>query len=176
MLVPLRYLAILGWMKDIPSSLANLSNLETFLLTMDYYGSGQCLLPDSFLIIKKLRDLHVHGALIELSFPKDKLQSSINLYSFCSFSTPKLYVGQNIEKMMRKFLNIRNLKCSLQKPEESTGESNKIVAMDFLSQLESLKLPLGNVTAHHLEFHLPLNLKKLTLVEFSRSIIPTTGK
>ncbi|KAL3518718.1 hypothetical protein ACH5RR_021307 [Cinchona calisaya] len=154
-LVQLRYLAILGGVKDIPSLIGNLSNLETFLVTMDYYGFGKFLLPDSLLIMQRLRHLHVRGALIDLSLAKDS-SSTYNLYTF---STPKLYLGKRMENMMRKFPNICNLKCSLLESEEFSGDSKKIVAMYFLSQLESLKLLLGNVTGHHLEFRLPLNLK-----------------
>ncbi|KAL3518713.1 hypothetical protein ACH5RR_021302 [Cinchona calisaya] len=175
-LVRLRFLALRGGMKDIPSSIKNLSHLETFLVTMYYYGSGKFTLPDSFFVMQKLRHLHLRGALVDLSFAKNKLDGSSNLNNLCTFSTPELCLGQSMEKMLRKFPNIRNLKCSLPESEESTGDSNRIVVMDFLSQLESLKLLLRRVTVHHLEFHLPSTLKKLTLVEFSWSIISTIGK
>ncbi|KAL3512872.1 hypothetical protein ACH5RR_025589 [Cinchona calisaya] len=172
----LRFVAVLGGMKNIPSSIANLTNLETFLVTTNC-NSGKLLLPDSFFTMQKLRHLHVCGAWIDLSLAKDKLDNSSNLHNLCTFSTPQLYLGKTMDKIMTKFPNIHNLKCSLLESEESTGDSKTIVAMDLPSQLESLKLLLGNVTSHHLlELHLPFNLKKLTLEEFSWSIISTIAK
>ncbi|XP_071903241.1 putative late blight resistance protein homolog R1A-3 [Coffea arabica] len=48
--------------------------------------------------------------------------------------------------------------------------------MDSLRQLESLKLLLAQESAHHIEFLLPSNLRRLTLVDFSWSILSTIGK
>ncbi|XP_027172703.1 putative late blight resistance protein homolog R1B-23 [Coffea eugenioides] len=175
-LVQLRYLAVLGWLKNgIPSSLEKLSNLETFLVrTKDDVGLS--LLQDTLLKMQKLRHLHVYGALIDITLANDNLESSSILNNLDSFSTMKLYLGQSMEKMIRKFPNIRRLKCCLLQSEESSCHGTRIVAMDFLSQLESLKLLLGKVTAHPIEYHLPSNLTKLTLEDFSWSIMSTIRK
>ncbi|CDP20547.1 unnamed protein product [Coffea canephora] len=144
-LVHLRYLAVTFYsdILNIPLSLANLSNLETLLLTV--YCRGHCLLPDALWNMQKLRHLHVHGAFIDIS----------------------------MVQMMRKFPNIRELKCCLLESKESTGESKTIVQMGFLTQLESLKLILGDVTAYHIEFHLPSSLKQLTLEYFPWNMFST---
>ncbi|XP_027172589.1 putative late blight resistance protein homolog R1A-10 [Coffea eugenioides] len=140
------------------------------------YGSdlkGHCLLPKSLWNMQKLRHLHVHGAFIDIRLANDSLDSSSTLYDLATFSTPKFYLGQSMVQMMRKFPNVRELKCRLLESEESIGESNAIAEMGFLTQLESLKLTLGNVTAHHIEFRLPLNLKQLTLEYFPWNMIST---
>ncbi|XP_027172725.1 putative late blight resistance protein homolog R1A-4 [Coffea eugenioides] len=126
--------------------------------------------------VEKLRHLQVRGALIDLRLAKENPEGPCMLYNLHTFSTPKLYLGQSMEKMMMKFPNIRRLKCCLLQSEESSSESTRIVAMDSLSQLESLKLLLGKITANCIEFHPPLNLKKLTLEDFSWSIICTIRK
>nr|XP_027125089.1 putative late blight resistance protein homolog R1B-16 [Coffea arabica] len=175
LLVHLRYLAVKfqGRKLKIPSSLANLSNLETLLLTVHCFDRAHCLLPDALWNMQKLRHLHVHGAFIDIRLANDSLDSSSTLYDLATFSTPKFYLGQSMVQMMRKFPNVRELKCRLLESEESTGESNAIAEMGFLTQLESLKLTLGNVTAHHIEFRLPLNLKQLTLEYFPWNMIST---
>ncbi|XP_027082319.1 putative late blight resistance protein homolog R1B-8 isoform X2 [Coffea arabica] len=176
LLIQLRYLAVSGWIKYIPPSLENLSNLETFSVTTYYSDFVLSSLEDIFWKLQKLRHLQVRGALIDLRLAKENPESSCMLYNLHTFSTPKLYLGQSMEKMMMKFPNIRRLKCCLLQSEESSSEGTRIVAMDSLSQLESLKLLLGKVTANCIEFHLPLNLKKLTLEDFSWSIICTIRK
>nr|XP_027082418.1 putative late blight resistance protein homolog R1B-23 isoform X2 [Coffea arabica] len=176
LLVRLRYLAVLGRMNIIPSSLANLLDLETFIVTTYYSGGGLSLLQDAFWNMLKLRHLHVRGALIDLSLANDNPESSSVLYNLDTFSTPKLYVGQSLDAMIRKFPNIRELKCCLLESEESTSDSIKIVAMDSLRQLESLKLLLSQVSAHHIELLLPSNLRRLTLVDFSWSLLSSVGQ
>nr|XP_027125012.1 putative late blight resistance protein homolog R1B-23 [Coffea arabica] len=172
-LVQLRYLAVLGWLKNgIPSSLEKLSNLETFLVrTKDDVGLS--LLQDTLLKMQKLRHLHVYGALIDIGLANDNLESSSILNNLDTFSTMNLYLGQSIEKLIRKFPNIRRLKCCLVESAEFTADSNRVVVMNFLSHLESLKLNLGKVTMHCVELRLPSSLKKLTLEEFSWGIIST---
>ena len=176
LLIQLRYLAVSGWIKYIPPSLENLSNLETFSVTTYYSDFVLSSLEDIFWKLQKLRHLQVRGALIDLRLEKENPESSSMLYNLHTFSTPKLYLGQSMEKMMMKFPNIRRLKCCLLQSEESSCDGTRIVAMDFLNQLESLKLLLGKVTAHPIEYHLPSNLKKLTLEDFSWSIMSAIRK
>ncbi|XP_027157505.1 putative late blight resistance protein homolog R1C-3 [Coffea eugenioides] len=179
LLVRLRFLAILGWLKgDIPSSLERLSNLETFLVTTHDSGVGLSLLLDTLVKMQKLRHLHVRGALIDLRSANDDTECSSRVCNLDTFSTLKLYLGKSSEKTIMKFPNIRKLKCCLlpSPSEESTSDSNMVVSMHLLSQLESLKLLLGKVTAHPIEYHLPSNLKKLTLEDFSWSIMSAIRK
>ncbi|KAL3518683.1 hypothetical protein ACH5RR_021272 [Cinchona calisaya] len=173
MLVHLRYLAVLGWMKEIPSSIAYLLNLETLLVTA---YNGKFSLPDTIWSMQKLRHLHVTGVLFDLSLAKSNLENSLVLYNLDSFSTPRIYLGQSIGVLMKKFPNVRNLKCSLSESNASVGASHKIVVMDFLSRLESLELILHRANMHDVVFHFPLILKKLTLRGFSWSIISTIAK
>nr|XP_027060904.1 putative late blight resistance protein homolog R1A-3 [Coffea arabica] len=75
LLVQLRYLAILGHMSSIPSSIANLLHLETFIVeTFD----RTVLLPDTVWNLKKLRHLQIKDNYSVSSFflPTDNLDTA----------------------------------------------------------------------------------------------------
>ncbi|CDP15578.1 unnamed protein product [Coffea canephora] len=173
LLVQLKFLAVRGTMKYIPSSIANLSRLETFVLESWHHSLS---LPDSIWNMQTLRYLHARGSFFNLSLAKDNDDSSSDLYNLHTFSALKLILGQNVNKIIAKFPNICKLKCRFKETKESVGEWSKIVVMDFLTRLESLNLSFGLVDENPYEFHLPLNLKKLTLKKFPWSIISTTRK
>lgn len=173
LLVQLRYLAFAGSMNYIPSSIANLKNLETFILKSLH---GSLFLPDTLWNMQTLRYLHVSGKFFDLSLAKDNLDSSSDLCNLDTISTLELDLGQSMDKIMKKFPNIRTLKCSLRETEESSRDWNKIVAMDFLRRLESLKLSFYHVKEKDYEFNFPMNLKKLTLEAFPWSIMSSIGR
>ncbi|XP_027172461.1 putative late blight resistance protein homolog R1B-14 [Coffea eugenioides] len=173
LLVQLTFLAVGGTMEYIPSSIANLSKLETFLLESRHHILS---LPDSIWNMQTLRYLHASGSFFNLSLAEDNDDSSSDLYNLHTFSALNLILGQNVNKIIAKFPNICKLKCRFKETKESVGEWSKIVVMDFLTRLESLNLSFGIVGENPYEFHLPSNLKKLTLKEFPWSIISTTRK
>lgn len=170
LLVELRYLAIWCNTNTIPSSMAKLSKLETFHFKS---WSVEVLLPSTIRNMKNLRHLirATKGSTFRLS--EDNLESSSNLYNLNTFDAAYFSVGPNLEKHMRKFPNIRKLRCLFFGSKESVGHCNKTVAMDFLSELESLNVYSG---WHQYEFDFPLNIKKLSLMNFSWRTISTVGK
>ncbi|XP_027172504.1 putative late blight resistance protein homolog R1A-3 [Coffea eugenioides] len=174
LLVELRFLAIKGTMRSIPSSIANLSNLETFLL-----DSNDAALPDTILNMNKLRHLHTIAQHTRFSFEKVNLDSSSILHSLDTLSTAWISYGQGIEKIVRKFPNIRELKCELDYEELAASTENRgsIVDLSFLNRLESLNIIHDDyATICKIEYHFPLNLKKLTLSYFPCGTVSTLGK
>ncbi|XP_027069505.1 putative late blight resistance protein homolog R1A-3 [Coffea arabica] len=168
LLSELRYLAIHLSANSIPSSVGNLSYLETFIVQAD----RNVLLPDTIWNLKKLRRLDARNG-FTFNLAEENLGS---LHNLDSISVLFLSSVQS-ERILEKFPNIRRLKCKLFKSEEYNGDCNKIVAMDFLSQLESLKLMLDQRRRYTLEFRFPLiSLKKLSLLYFHWSEIPMIGK
>ncbi|KAL3530275.1 hypothetical protein ACH5RR_009597 [Cinchona calisaya] len=176
LLVELRYLALLGGFESIPPAVSGLLNLETLIIR------GNCVqLPDTIWNMPKLRVLHIFRSHSRnLSLVQDSLEGSSGLRNVDTFSTLELSFGQSLEKIMRHLPNIRRLKCRLSKSMESNADGNGIVALDFLSRLESLHLtrehPFGFefelIKRSHIVFRFPRNLKKLTLSNMDSSIIP----
>ncbi|KAL3502947.1 hypothetical protein ACH5RR_037396 [Cinchona calisaya] len=164
LLVQLRYLAVQGMMKTIPSSIVNLSNLETFVL----HFSGWVVLPDNIWNLKKLRHLEMKGNYpVGFCLPNDNLDNYAELCNLDTFSTAILS-WENWEKILRKFPNIRELKGKLLEYGVSAGESNKVLVLYHLSRLESLNVYSYEeryAMQYQIEFF-PLNLRKLTLSGF----------
>ncbi|KAL3537066.1 hypothetical protein ACH5RR_000432 [Cinchona calisaya] len=168
-LVHLRYLAVRGMINSIPSSVANLSNLETFIV----FSSAKFQI-DNIWNLKKLRHLQINGTHFQAGFsvPCDYLDSSAELCNLDTCSTIHLS-WENLEKILRKFPNIHKLKVKLIKHGASTGESNKVLVLDYLSKLESLNVShySGWMFSRQwqIEFCFPSNLRKLTLSDFRLS-------
>ena len=74
LLVYLKYLAVLGEMVSIPSSIGNLSNLETFLVQTVLTSVS---LPDTKWYLRKLRHLHIKDEFLKFGFqlPTDNLDN-----------------------------------------------------------------------------------------------------
>ncbi|KAL3530248.1 hypothetical protein ACH5RR_009570 [Cinchona calisaya] len=171
-LVELRYLAVQGGFYSIPPSVANLLDLETLVV-----GAYGILLPDTIWNMLKLRVLCLDvGIFLDSCLAEDRLEGSSGLHNLDTFSTLELSLGQSLEKIMRRLPNIRRLKCDFFKSGESNADCNGIVALDFLSRLESLHLRLPLITTYHIRFRFPRNLKKLTLSHFRSSVIPINGE
>ncbi|XP_027063223.2 putative late blight resistance protein homolog R1A-3 [Coffea arabica] len=164
-LVQLRYLAVLGNMKSIPSSITNLSNLETLIL--EIYG-WLISLPDTIWNMKRLRHLHLKDESLTGGFdlPMENLDNSSQLCNLDTFSWVSLSSWENMDKILRKIPNIRKLKCRLVVDCDPAKEgSYRILVLDFLGQLESLNLRLRTEIdeRYPFEFHFSLTIKKLTL-------------
>ncbi|CDP15580.1 unnamed protein product [Coffea canephora] len=169
LLVELRYLAAQGEFDSIPSSISNLSSLETLLVK----SHSTAVLPDTIWNMQKLRHLHGGFSLLGSSLATENLEMSSVLHNLETFSVLRLSFGQSIEKILRKLPNIRRLKCTLFESGKSTGDCNRTVAVQFLSRLQSLHLSssFGRVK-YHSELHFPSNLRKLSLSYLHSSIIP----
>ncbi|XP_027062226.1 putative late blight resistance protein homolog R1A-3 [Coffea arabica] len=167
LLVHLRYLAILGQGKlDLPPSICNLPNLETLIWRNSSFHCSVSL-PDTIWNLKKLRHLELISEGHKyycFFFPSDNLDNSSQLRDLDFLACLSLDPEENISKLLRKFPNIRKLRCSVNlKPDVEHH-----VAMDCLSQLESLSLSrvLYGYQQFHIDFQFPLSIKRLTLTYF----------
>ncbi|MCD7454086.1 hypothetical protein HAX54_023448 [Datura stramonium] len=157
LLVHLRFLAVRGGMQSIPSSIVKLWNLETLLVKGE---KGEVSLPEAIFQMKKLRHLHINDRVI---FDVTLCQ----LHHVITFSTPSLSFYGN---KMKSFPGIRKLRCIFL---ESWGycmelrkSCNRFPILDFLNQLESLKVLYHGRILSPCKFSFPSNLKKLTLSKF----------
>ncbi|CAI9113151.1 OLC1v1013699C1 [Oldenlandia corymbosa var. corymbosa] len=157
-LVHLRYLALQIPSRGffLPSSIANLSNLETFIIL----APSTIVLPDTLWSMKNLRHLFVTGLLAELGhwiLPDNYLEDFSGLENLETLSSVLFLSDLPMMEVLRKFPNLRRLRyrCISETP-------SGIVALDFLSRLESL-----TISDHHsvcdLNFRFPHTLRKLSL-------------
>ncbi|KAL3530277.1 hypothetical protein ACH5RR_009599 [Cinchona calisaya] len=175
LLVELRYLALQGEFGPVPPAISDLLNLETLIIRGKYVQ-----LPDTIWNMPKLRVLHIFRShSCNLSLVQDSLEGSSGLRNLDTFSTLVLSFGQSLEKITRQLPNIRRMKCRLSKSGESNADSNGIMALYFLSRLESLHLTRDSMFRYkscNIVFRFPWNLKKLTLSNMHSSIIPKGGE
>ncbi|CAI9089204.1 OLC1v1023726C1 [Oldenlandia corymbosa var. corymbosa] len=97
---------------------SNLHNLETLILRP---LSGFVALRETFWNLHKLRHVCIsnYGSpSFGIELPVDNLDSSSNLYELDSLSNLGSQNWDNMEKRLRKFPNIRRLKCSLRTNED----------------------------------------------------------
>ncbi|KAL3509043.1 hypothetical protein ACH5RR_028444 [Cinchona calisaya] len=164
-LFELRYLAIRGKIAVIPPSVANLSNLETFLVTSYYVGVVS--LPETIRNMKKLRHLHIRGHVLGYSLPNGNLENSSNSLNLETFSSLVVDLEKCLEEIVKRIPNIHHLQIRLKLNQSlgSTGNCSSTLLLDSLSQLESLKLSTfcwrGSIPV--LEYYFPTSLTKLTL-------------
>ncbi|CAI9106713.1 OLC1v1005930C1 [Oldenlandia corymbosa var. corymbosa] len=124
----LRYLALaIERSVNIPSSIAYLSNLETFIVL----GMKEVFLPYAVWNMKKLRHMRAHSWVFVREFPAENPNQLSSLDSLHTFK-------------------------------ENDG-ALKILALDFLSRLESLHITCTWPDKCIYHFQFPENLKKLTL-------------
>lgn len=162
LLVHLRYLSLSGDIDSVPSSIANLQKLETFLLK----GlKGKVTLPDTIWKMTRLRHIHVncHTA---FSLPDDMLEGFCRLGNLVTFSSPFLSKGKDSEKIVRMLPSLQRLRCIFSQSQDDSGKYNGFPVLDFLMNLESLSIFFSGRKPYPSEFNLPLNLKKLTLSNF----------
>ncbi|XP_027076875.1 putative late blight resistance protein homolog R1A-10 [Coffea arabica] len=154
LLVHLRYLAIRSVM-SVPSDIANLSSLETFLLIQSW---DDVVLPNTIWNIQTLRHLFIKSSRCGFRFPADSLAGSPDLKHLETLSLAIDSSSQSLQKILTKLPSIRRLKC-VSYIENYSSSRNWILVLDGLSRLESLKV--RNLAP--LEIKFPLYLKKLTL-------------
>ncbi|CAI9103414.1 OLC1v1001884C1 [Oldenlandia corymbosa var. corymbosa] len=183
LLALLAFLAITGNIDHIPSSIAKLSNLETLIVDPECHVVS---LPDSFWNLRKLKYLNVSTKyfIAGASFPLENINSSYVLHGLDRLSGPIFHHCDCMESVMKKFPNIRRLKCRLFQNWDGTENLERIMFPKLLFRLESLHISRyrfgkgAPMFGRLLEFSLPANLKKLTLDEFglSRRGISMIGK
>ncbi|XP_027076976.1 putative late blight resistance protein homolog R1B-16 [Coffea arabica] len=158
LLAHLRYLALrLNLIDSIPTAIANLSRLQTFLLRGN---NADCLLPKTIWNIKTLRHLWTTDSSVGFIFPVENLEVSPGLLHLDALSLAIDPSSQSLQKILTKLPNIRRLRCKMtESSEEPTRIGDGILVFDCLSQLESLTLRYFG----RYGFKFPLNLKKLTL-------------
>ncbi|CAI9096586.1 OLC1v1032770C1 [Oldenlandia corymbosa var. corymbosa] len=157
LLVQLRYLAM-ETHYDVSPSIGNLSNLQTFIITSNFAVQ----LPKTLWNLQKLRHLCSGHPEKDLKLPIDNLDSSSTMNDLDSLSNLLCTDWDVMEKQLRKFPNIRHLKCKLHK-EEGNGGMITSMAFAFLSLLESLTVSIQPLPRDSFVFIFPKNLKKLSL-------------
>ncbi|CAI9111892.1 OLC1v1012228C1 [Oldenlandia corymbosa var. corymbosa] len=131
----------------IPSSILNLSDLETLIVT----DGRRVLLPDTLWGMKKLR--HLDGAR-EFVLPSEIPVA--NLENLQTFSTVSFTCSQTMVGVVKKLPNLRTLRCRL-----DLGGGECTVDFITLTQLESLDITTRGT--NFFQFRFPQNLKDLSL-------------
>nr|XP_004239116.1 putative late blight resistance protein homolog R1A-4 [Solanum lycopersicum]XP_010320925.1 putative late blight resistance protein homolog R1A-4 [Solanum lycopersicum] len=168
-LIQMKYFAAQTDANSIPSSIAKLENLETFVVR----GlGGEMILPCSLLKMVKLRHIHVNDRVsFGLHENMDVLTGNSQLSNLETFSTPRLFYGKDAEKILRKMPKLRKLSCifsgTFGYSRKLKGRCVRFPRLDFLSHLESLKLVSNSYPAKlpH-KFNFPSQLRELTLSKF----------
>ncbi|XP_027119964.2 putative late blight resistance protein homolog R1B-17 [Coffea arabica] len=129
-LVQLRYLAVGGYLKSIPQSIANLRKLKTLIVK----GlSGKITLPNTIWRITSLRHLHVN---LHVAFDLDaeELGDSSILESLVSFSCPSLSCGEDAERIIKRLPNLCKLSCIFYESPDSSMNCNHFPRLNCVTQ------------------------------------------
>ncbi|CAI9086845.1 OLC1v1020764C1 [Oldenlandia corymbosa var. corymbosa] len=160
LMIRLRYLAIRGKMSEVPSSIAKLWNLETLIVRGTH---GEIALPAALWTMERLSQVQV---LSRASFTlpgNDESTVSANLSVLSSAALP---YGKDTEKLLRLLVGLKKLRCIFFENWDISRKCNLFPGMDFMTQLESLKIFYYGRILFPCEFNFPINLKKLTLSKF----------
>ncbi|CDP11160.1 unnamed protein product [Coffea canephora] len=161
LLVHLRYLAVSGYMRSIPQSIANLRKLETFVVK----GlRGQVVLPDNMWSMARLRHLHVNMH-VAFKLGDKEFGGCCELGNLVSFSRLSLSCAEDTENIVKRLPNLRKLKCIFFHPRDSSKNCGQFPKLGSLAHLVSLNVfYFGRAITS--EFVLPPNLRELTLSNF----------
>ncbi|CAI9105464.1 OLC1v1004392C1 [Oldenlandia corymbosa var. corymbosa] len=164
LLVLLAFLSIQCNIDFIPSSIAKLSNLETFIF-FNSHLTNPIFFPKTLWNLQKLKYVHMtsYGGVL----PSEDLDSSTVLYELDRFYGAVFPDSGSMQMLIRKFPNIRWLKCQVFQDVDDPKVLGNI-SFHFLSQLE--KLHLSTRSRSHpttFELSLPTHLKKLKLWNFA---------
>ncbi|KAL3506456.1 hypothetical protein ACH5RR_031838 [Cinchona calisaya] len=162
LLVRLRYLAVSGYVRSVPHSIANLWKLETFVLN----GlRGKVILPATIWHMTRLRHLHVNNH-VSFNLDHEELGGCFQLENLVSFSCPSLSCDEYTETIIKRLPNLCKLKCIFFESRDSSKNCTQFPRLNFLTHLESLMVFFYGMPLFSNEFDLPSNLKKLTLSNF----------
>ncbi|KAK6789090.1 hypothetical protein RDI58_012889 [Solanum bulbocastanum] len=145
-LIHLKYFAAKTGGNSIPSCIANLWNLETFVIR----GlGGEVILPSSLIKMVKIRNIHVtHRASFSLNENMGESIVDCQLDNLETFSTPHFSYGEDTEMILRKMPKLRKLSCifsgTFGYSEKAKGRCVLYPRLEFLCQLESLKVVSNN--------------------------------
>ncbi|KAM3325393.1 putative late blight resistance protein R1A-3 isoform X1 [Capsicum chacoense] len=163
LMVQLRYLALQGNMRSVPSTIFKLIYLETFLLKA---FKGEVCLPYTIWTLSKLRHLHIDARAV---FGLDGYDgwNLILLENLQTVSTPSLIYEKDRtmdpNEVIRRLANLRKLRCISM----DSDDCYYFPSLVSLSQLESVKiLHYGQSSLSSCRFNLPSNLRRLTLSKF----------
>ncbi|KAK4715884.1 hypothetical protein R3W88_014222 [Solanum pinnatisectum] len=168
-LIHLNYFAAKTGGNSIPSCIAKLWNLKTFVIKR--FGSrGDNTL--SLLKMFRMRNIHVsHRASFSLPENMSESLADSQLDNLETFSTPHLVYGEDTEMILRKMPKLRKLSCifsgTFGYSEKVKGRCVCFPRLEFLSHLESLKVVSNSYPAKlpHV-FRFPSRLRELTLSKF----------
>ncbi|XP_049349517.1 putative late blight resistance protein homolog R1A-4 [Solanum verrucosum] len=168
-LIHLKYFAAKTGGNSIPSCIANLWNLETFVIR----GlGGEVILPSSLLKMVKIRNIHVtHRASFSLHENMGESLADSQLDNLETFSTPHFSYGEDTDMILRKMPKLRKLSCifsgTFGYSEKVKGRCILYPRLEFLCQLESLKVVSNSYPGKlpHV-FSFPSRLRELTLSKF----------
>ncbi|KAH0675426.1 hypothetical protein KY285_023227 [Solanum tuberosum] len=168
-LIHLKYFAAKTGGNSIPSCIANLWNLETFVIR----GlGGEVILPSSLLKMVKMRNIHVtHRASFSLHENMGESLADSQLDNLETFSTPHFSYGEDTKMILRKMPKLRKLSCifsgTFGYSEKVKGRCVLYPRLEFLCQLESLKVVSNSYPGKlpHV-FSFPSRLRELTLSKF----------
>ncbi|XP_060185464.1 putative late blight resistance protein homolog R1A-3 [Lycium barbarum] len=162
----LKYLAVQTPEDSIPSSIENLSNLQTFIVKRN---GGQVLLPDTLWKLRKLRNISISdSALFDLRGAQESLDGRLSkLDNLATLSSIYVSNVDNMERIAGRTPNLRKLRCIFADSGRWGENENRFPVFDSLSQLETLKAVFTSIPEiGPSRLNSPMNLKKLTLCKF----------
>ncbi|KAI5665189.1 hypothetical protein M9H77_24515 [Catharanthus roseus] len=168
-----RYFSIKSVPMDIPSSIGNLCNLETF----DMVDEVGVRFPSTLWKMKALRNVNVRGGAAIFLYDYDNNEANVSpqLENLDSFSSLYIWNFEHAEKVLKGFPRIRELKLEFSKLWDCRGNCDQFQVLQTLTKLESLYLKYSRrhaaaaaAAAHTCTLQYPRGLKKLTLSEFRR--------
>ncbi|XP_027124760.1 putative late blight resistance protein homolog R1A-3 [Coffea arabica] len=172
LLVHLRYLAISGSIRRLPSSIANLWNLETLIVIRRLPWSID--LPDTIWQMKSLRHVNAR-AFANVSLGDYEFEELFQLENVHTFSTVLCH-GRDTEILLRRLPRLRKLSCIIPESGKHQVGSCKVLDFSILSELEALDLSCMVGTEFSTPkipaFEFPKVLKKLTLF---KCFLPTAA-
>ncbi|CDP12547.1 unnamed protein product [Coffea canephora] len=171
LIVHLRYLAISGTITEIPSSIANLWNLETLIVRAPLLVF-KIDLPDTIWQMKSLRHVEIRPC-ANISLGDYKSEEFYQLDNVHTFSSVFLCDGRDAQILLRRLPRLRKLICTLPESGKHRGGSCKVVDLSIRSELEALTMCYHWVSTPKLPaIEFPRALKKLTLFN---CLLPRTG-
>ncbi|CAI9107957.1 OLC1v1007453C1 [Oldenlandia corymbosa var. corymbosa] len=167
--VLLRYLSVRGNIEIIPTWIGNLSNLESLVVHLGREQS-MVLLPPTLWNLEKLKWVCINGGGGIL--PIENLDGSPGLFELETASGVVIYSGASMRSQLRRFRNIRRLRCDLSQLFVENQKLDKIEIPEFLELLMSLHLWRSDVATMNpavSDMCFPSYLENLTL---SRLALP----
>ncbi|CAI9112369.1 OLC1v1012815C1 [Oldenlandia corymbosa var. corymbosa] len=156
----LNYLAVGGNIDSIPSSIAQLWNLESLIVKAT---KGTVEVPRTLWSMQRLRYVQVHPR-ARFNIPDNEFENPVVLHNLVAFSLPTFIVRTEAEKVLKRLIRVKKLRFILG-PGWTQSYYDKNLELAYLDQLESLKI-VYNGSGSPCGISFPSTLKKLTLSNF----------